>query len=152
MTTVTTTTTSRFGTIEYETEDIVRFREGLVGLPQLKDFVLVQHRDDSPFRWLQSLDDGGMAFLVVDPGTYVPNYAPSMPDSATTALELQESTPVLVYTICTIPNGKPRDMTLNLAGPIVINAETREARQLVLEDEACPVRFSVFEEKQGQAA
>lgn len=151
MTTANTLQTSRFGTIEFDAEDVVSFREGLVGLPQLKDFVLLQHREDSPFRWLQSLDDCGLAFLVVDPGNYVSNYAPDMPESASVALELDDSTPVLVYTICTIPNGKPREMTLNLAGPIVINAETREARQLVLEDTSCPVRFSVFSQNEKAA-
>ncbi|MBS1723739.1 MAG: flagellar assembly protein FliW [Armatimonadetes bacterium] len=138
--------TARFGEISVESEDIVAFAEGLVGLPELREFVLVRHRDESPFRWLQSLDDGSVAFLVVDPQQYVPNFAPMMPESAAIALELNEETPTLVYTICSIPNGNPKGMTMNLAGPIVINAESRKARQVVLEDGEYPVRHPVFEQ------
>ena len=144
--------TSRFGQIEFESEDVVTFPEGLVGLPNLKEFVLVQHRDDSPFRWLQSADDPTAAFLVVDPVIYVKDYSPEMPETASSALGLDAETPILVYTICTIPNGTPRAMTLNLAGPVVINSETRQARQIVIEDENYPVKFEVFSTEKGKAA
>lgn len=144
--------TSRFGAIEAETEDVISFSEGLVGLPDLKSFVLIQHKEGSPFRWMQSLDEGGFALLVVDPAEYAPNFSPNMPESVATSLELHDETPILVYTICTIPNGSPRDMTLNLAGPIVINAESRQARQVILEQDTCPVKYKVFQEEEGQAA
>jgi len=152
MTTMTAFDTVRFGTIQFGPEDIVTFEEGLIGLSDLKSFVLIQHKEDSPFRWLQSLDEGTVAFLVVDPAAYTSNYNPEMPESATTALNLSEDTPILVYTVCTIPNGNPRGMTLNLAGPVVINAESRRARQVVLEDESCPVRFAVFDDQKSQVA
>ena len=144
--------TSRFGFIEVEQEDIITFGEGLVGLPELKQFVLIQHKEGSPFRWMQSLDDGTFALLVVDPANYAPDFSPNMPESVSNALELHEDTPILVYTICTIPNGSPRNMTLNLAGPIVINAVSRQARQIILEQDSCPVKFRVFREEEGQAA
>lgn len=144
--------TSRFGLIECEAEDVLTFDEGLIGLPDLQEFVIVQHREDSPFRWMQSVDDPSIAFLVVDPATYAANYSPEMPESVSSALELTAETPILVYTICTIPNGNPRGMTLNLAGPVVINAESRRAKQVVLEDETCPVRFNVFEQASEKAA
>ena len=152
MTTQTLIHTARFGEIAAETEDIVLFPDGLVGLGDLKRFVVVQHKDDSPFRWLQSLDNGSFALLVVDPAHFVSDYAPEMPESATLALGLTQETPILVYTICSIPNGNPRGMTLNLAGPIVLNAETREARQVVLGDETYPVRYTVFGRQEQEAA
>jgi flagellar assembly factor FliW len=136
--------TSRFGEVTYDEHDIVTFPEGLVGLPELKRFVLVRHRDDSQFRWLQSLDDGDVAFLVVDPSVYVHDYAPDMPSHVQNFLSLDDETPVLVYTVCTIPNGQPKAMTLNLAGPIVVNAASGQAMQVVLEDERYPVRFPAF--------
>jgi len=152
MTTVTKLDTSRFGVIDCATDDVVTFSDGLIGLPDLKEFVIVQHREDSPFRWMQSLDDPAVAFLVVDPGFYAMNYSPEMPESVSSALELTDQVPILVYTICTIPNGNPRGMTLNLAGPVVINAESRRAKQVVLEDESCPVRYNVFADEQSKAA
>ena len=62
---------SRFGLIDYELQDVVVFNEGLVGLPSLKQFVLIQHKENSPFRWMQSLEEGAVAFLVVDTAAYV---------------------------------------------------------------------------------
>ena len=113
MTTVTKLDTSRFGVIDCATDDVVTFSDGLIGLPDLKEFVIVQHREDSPFRWMQSLDDPAVAFLVVDPGFYAMNYSPEMPESVSSALELTDQVPILVYTICTIPNGNPRAALLD---------------------------------------
>ena len=152
MTTTTMLKTSRFGEVEFASDDVVTLQDGLIGLPDYQEFVIINHREDSPFRWLQPTNDPTTAFLIVDPCFYIKNYGPEMPESTSSALELTEDTPILVYTICTIPNGNPRGMTLNLAGPIIINATSRQAKQIVLEDEACPVRFPVFANDQSEAA
>jgi flagellar assembly factor FliW len=75
-----------------------------------------------------------------------------MPLRAVKNLELEESTPRVVYTIVTIPRGRPRDMTLNLAGPIVVNVETRRAVQIILEGDEHPVRRRAFPEAEQAAA
>jgi flagellar assembly factor FliW len=68
-------------------------------------------------------------------------------------LELSEDSARLVYTIVTIPKGDPEGMTLNLAGPLLVNLENRMAKQVVVEDHRYPIRYKVFaEEKQGQPA
>lgn len=140
--------TARFGLIEYIEEDVVSMQGGLVGFSHLQSFVILQHKEGSPFRWLQSLNQSGIAFLVVDPGHYIADFAPEIPDSWIESLELQEETPRLVYTIVSIPSGKPEDMTLNLAGPIVINLESRQAKQIVIEDPCYPIKHRVFEQIQ----
>jgi len=101
---------------------------------------------------LQSVEQGEIAFLVIDPAHYVSDFAPVMPEKLANELKLTEETPRLVYTIVTIPRGKPEEMTLNLAGPLVINAESGQARQIVIEDDAFPIRFRVFPQDQNQAA
>ena len=145
MTTQRVTETSRFGSIRYTAEDIVTFADGLVGFPNLESFVLIQHDDDSQFRWMQSTDFGDIAFLVVDPSRYVADYDPAVPDSLAESLSLDEDTPRLVYTIVSIPPGKPEEMTINLAGPIIINTESGCARQVVIEDEQHAIKHRVFE-------
>ena len=138
---------TRFGTIEFAKEDVVEFVSGLVGFEKLRSFIFIEHADNSPFRWMQSLDDPNVAFLVVDPVHYVPQYAPEMPQAIAEQLDLEPETARLVYTIVTIPPGKPEEMTINLAGPIVINAERRTAQQIVVEDEAMSVKHRVFEKR-----
>lgn len=144
--------TSRFGLVPYAPEDVVSFAGGLLGFPGLRDFVLVNHKDDSPFRWLQSVEDGSTAFLVVDPANYIGDYAPDMPSTDAQSIGADPDSPLLVYTIVTIPRGRPTDMTINLAGPIVINAATGKAVQVVVEGDAYPIRHRVFPESQSEAA
>lgn len=145
--------TTRFGALEFSTMDVVTLDEGLLGFPGRSRFVVIQHKEGSPFCWLQSVDAGDLAFLVIDPAHYVPDYAPELPDETANQLGLSEETPRLVYTIVTIPKGKPDDMTLNLAGPILINLEERKAKQIVVEDTRYAIRHRVFpEQKMGQTA
>ena len=136
---------TRFGTLEFSQDDIVQFVSGLVGFKELRSFIFIEHGDNRPFQWMQSLDDPGMAFLVVDPVHYVPEYAPEMPQAIADRRDLEPGTGRLVYTIVTIPSGKPEEMTINLAGPIIINAERRIAQQIVVEDETYSVKHRVFE-------
>lgn len=144
--------TSRFGEIEFTLNDVWTFAEGILGFPSHQRFVLVEHKPGSPFNWLQSVDEGTLAFLVVDPTHYVADYGPEMPESVARELGLTMETPIVVYTIVTIPPGRPEDMTLNLAGPLVLNVETRTAKQVVLEDESYLVRHPAFEKRAAEAA
>jgi flagellar assembly factor FliW len=147
-----TTETARFGRITYTDGDLVSFDQGLVGFPSLSSFVFIQHKEGSPFRWMQSVDEAEVAFLVVDPAHYVEGYAPEIAETSVESVGIVSETPRLVYTIVSIPPGKPEEMTLNLAGPIVVNLETGRAKQIVIEDECYPIRHRVFEKKQSEEA
>ncbi|HRF59093.1 MAG TPA: flagellar assembly protein FliW [Fimbriimonadaceae bacterium] len=143
--TMTTLLSPRFGAIPFTEEDVVSMPDGLLGFPDFTRYLILQHRDGSPFRWLQCLDEPTLAFLIVDPSHYVSEYAPTLSDEAQASLELDAESPVLVYTIVTIPRGMPEKMTINLAGPIVINGANRKASQLVIDDPQYSVRHSVFD-------
>lgn len=141
-----TLTGTRFGDLEVAEQDTIAFPDGLIGFPTAKRFVIICPKAESPFRWLQSLDEPALAFLVTDPANYVPDYAPEISLGAARRLALNEETPRLLLTTVNIPRGKPEAMTLNLAGPIVVNAETRTASQIVLEDGAYTIKHRVFPE------
>jgi len=132
--------TTRFGELEYATEDVLTVRDGLLGFEKCVSFLLIEHREGSPFRWLQSLEKTDVAFLVVDPFQFFADYDLEIDDSSAEELALVESTPKVVYTIVTIPRGRPDDMSVNLAGPVIINGETRIGRQFVMENPAYSVR------------
>ena len=137
-------TNTRFGAVSFEEQDIITFPDGVIGFPQCTRFVVVSRSEQSPFRWLQSIDLPEFAFLVTDPACYVSNYEPVMGESLSAQLEIGEKTPTLLYTTVSIPHGSPHNMTLNLAGPIVINVETRIGRQFIVEDEAYTVKHRAF--------
>lgn len=129
---------TRFGMVEFDDADILHFEGGLVGLPDLERFILFQAKPGSPFSWLQSLDDPAMAFLVAEPSRYVPDYERDV------ARRLPGISDAVVLATATVPPGKPRETTLNLSGPIVLDPKTRQGRQMVLDDAAYTTRYRVF--------
>ena len=145
------TSTTRFGEVSYEEDDCIHVVDGMLGFPDQRRYVLIQHREGSPFRWLQSLDDPGLAFLVVSPGDLFANYGPSVPDEHTGCIGLTAEDPILVYVVVTIPPGNPQDMTVNLAGPIIINPRNRMARQVVVDDVCYGTKHRVIGEAKEPA-
>lgn len=135
---------SRFGDVPYENEDVVTFEGGLIGFPSLHNFVMVVPKPESPFRWLQSVDDPSVAFLLAEPGRFVEGYDPVVGDSDVASLDLGDSDPVLIFVTASIPVGKPEAMTLNLAAPILINPANRKALQAILDNEAYTVKHRAF--------
>jgi flagellar assembly factor FliW len=135
---------TRFGDIEYTPDDVLTFSEGMIGFNQCKQFVLLCPTADSPFRWLQSIQEPALAFLLANPVHFVSDYAPSVDEVQASSLDLDEGTPTLIFATASIPHGKPDEMTLNLAAPIVINAETQHAKQLVLDGDAYTIKHRVF--------
>ncbi len=138
--------TSRFGTIEIEEQDIITFPEGLVGLSHLRQFVVIRHGDDSPFRWLQSVDDGNFALLILNPWYFRSDYEMILSDDDLERLHYSEDAVLITYVTVTIPPGKPHAMTANLLAPLVINATARCGRQVILEDERYHTRHPVLQE------
>ncbi len=131
-------TGTRFGTVEFDGADVLQIEGGLVGLPDLRRFVLFEAKPGSPFSWLQSLDEPSMAFLVAGPGRYVPDYEEEV------ARRCPEIVDAVVLATANVPAGRPNDTTLNLSGPIVVDATTRRGRQMVIEDSAYTTRHRVF--------
>lgn len=133
---------TRFGRIEFIDEDVVTFPEGLVGFPQMNSFLVLSSKPDSPFRWLQSIEAPAIALLVADPLAFEPEYAPKLDESGQSWAESQGS--LLLLTTASIPRGKPDELTLNLAGPILIGTESRIGKQFVLDDEAYTIKHRVI--------
>jgi len=138
--------TTRFGQIEYEAEDVVTLPNGMLGFPNHHAYVLVQHKEGSPFRWLQSLEEPSLAFLVANPNDILSDYNPTVTDQDARVLALTAQDPVVVYVVVTIPAGNPHAMTVNLAGPIIINPANRLARQIIVEDSFYGTKHSVVDE------
>ena len=97
---------SRFGSIDYQDQDVLHFPDGLVGFSGLNRFLLLEHKPGSAFRWLQSVDDPAVAFLMADPFVYVPDYAPMIGDGALASLGLTPDT--VTFTYVTAANVAPR--------------------------------------------
>lgn len=142
---------TRFGEIEYVKEDIVTFSEGMIGFSQFQEYVVVNTKEGSPYKWLQSVSEPKLAFLVSVPEAFLEDYSPEIRNEEAKKLKLSEETNYLVLVTTTIPAGRPKEATANLAAPIIINLETRQAKQVILDDEAYTIRYPIFSESRGDA-
>jgi len=132
--------TTRFGKLKIEEGKIIFFTSGILGFPEAKRYVLLPHRENSPFFWLQAVDVPELAFVVVDPKLFFPDYDPKLPPEAKKELHLREGDELCFLTIVTIPKEKPEEMTVNLLGPIAVNVSRRLAKQVVLDARRYPLR------------
>jgi len=123
--------TSRFGRLSVQADRIITMTSPLPGFPEARRFFLKAHGENSPFMWLQSLDDPELAFVTIQAGFLHSRYDPEI--SAATRQELQ-ATPeqaLEILLILTIPHGDPAGITANLLGPVVLNPQQRLAKQVV---------------------
>jgi flagellar assembly factor FliW len=137
--------TSRFGRIDVGKESIITMADGMLGFSEIKDYVLVQHRDGSPFLWYQSIAERNLAFLVMDPFIFFPDYEVMLGQEDLNALSVAEARDLAVFVVVVVPDN-PENMTANLRGPIVVNAQKKTARQVVLADDRYSPRHSIMSE------
>ncbi len=135
--------TSRFGDLEIAPGDTLEFAEGLLGFGHLRHFVLLDDPNDEIFAWLQSCESPEIAFPVLEPELFAPNYKIELSKTDLEALQVTELSQARLLTIITIPVD-PTMMTANMKAPVVINPSKRMARQCVLQDNALQIRESIF--------
>ena len=143
--------TARFGVIDVDADLVVTFSEGLIGFENCREYVVVRHDDNSPFRWLQSLDLPGVAFPIVEPNSFRPDYAPTISDSDARTLNLKRDTPTLLFVTVSVPGHDPRALTANLLAPLVINGEARQGKQVIVQDDGFTTRHEVVKELERTA-
>lgn len=139
--------TSRFGVIEISPSDTLEFSEGLLGFGHLRRFVLLDDPNDEIFAWLQSCENPEIAFPVLEPELFAPQYQVDLSKSDLETLQLASITDSRYLTIITIPVD-PTQMTANMKAPIVINPKLKLARQCVLQDNALQIREPIFSKLQ----
>lgn len=135
--------TSRFGQVELKKEDVLTFPEGLLGFADLRKFVLLDDPNDEIFAWLQSCEAPQIAFPVLEPELFAPEYKPALTKSDLEALQMTAKDNARHFSIVTIPDD-PTLMTANLKAPVVVNIAGKIARQCVLQDNNLAIREPIF--------
>ncbi|MEA2101054.1 MAG: flagellar assembly protein FliW [Thermodesulfobacteriota bacterium] len=123
--------TLRFGSIDVQEDKIITFPNGIMGFDKAGKFILFPHKEGSPFYWLQSVDVGDLAFVVMSPMLVVPDYHLDIKEDALHDLGVADSSDLEVMCIVTIPRAHPEAMTINLLGPIIIATSRRVAVQVI---------------------
>jgi flagellar assembly factor FliW len=137
--------TSRFGEIEVDEKDVILLPSGLIGFPELKQYVLLDHDKESPFKWFQSLEDGSIAFVLIDPLLFKPDYLAEVTDSELNDLDVQSEEDLVISVIVTVPSN-PQNMTANLKAPLIFNLKNRRGKQVILNTSQYNTRHNIIEE------
>ena len=141
--------TTRFGRLFLEDEKIIDMPAGMLGFPDKRRFVILKHREDSPFFWYQCVDDPGLAFVITNPSLFDPNYKADFSEALKAMTwDLAEMEHILVYVVVNIPKGCPEKMTGNFIGPILINQDKCQAVQTVIANSPYSHQKSLLKTKQ----
>jgi len=106
---------------------------GLPGFPTAHRFLLTPWGGPAgPFWLMLCLDTDGLAFIVVPPLTFFPDYEPEISRATMERLGIATASDAAVLVIVT-PGPRPGNATANLLGPIVVNRHSLRATQMALD-------------------
>ncbi|HTA88846.1 MAG TPA: flagellar assembly protein FliW [Polyangiaceae bacterium] len=123
----------RFGAVEFADEALLTFPGGVIGFPHEHRFVLIPHKSSSYLAWLQSVTTPALAFPVVSAHAFGTDYSDLSFVEATKVATVGgpvEECAVMVV-LCAPPL---QPATVNLLAPVVVNLQTRQGAQVILED------------------
>jgi flagellar assembly factor FliW len=132
-------TTSRFGTIEAPSADVLLFDQGLIGMRHCRRWIVLADAQNPGLGWLQCLDESDVALGVVCPRRFVRDYQLRVARQDLAPLGLASTRDAQVVVIV---SRHADGLSLNLRAPLVINVESRRGRQVVASD-ALPIRLAL---------
>ena len=120
--------TVRFGELTYRQEDVIHLPDGLTGLPDLCDWLILEMGQNVPMMWFQSLDRADFGFPVCNPDLFVDDYGWELTPSQTLKVSGDTQGRLVPLVIATIHEGGER-ITGNLLAPLVIDSNSRRGVQ-----------------------
>lgn len=137
--------TTRFGELEVNPNDVLTFSEGLLGFENLKRYFVVDPGDSTLILWLQSTEDEKVAFPIIEPKIFKPDYIAKLLPADLNGLELETLQTAKLYSILTIP-ANVTEMSANLKAPVVVNSAKKVGKQIVLQDSKLSVKHEMYRE------
>ncbi len=134
-----TVVTHLFGAIDIQEEQLLEFREGLLGFSLCRRWLLIQGKKPGT-AWLQSADHGSLAFMLIDPFMAFDGYTAHLGPMEIAQLDAQDPSQIAVFAIVTLPSMDAPEPTANLRGPVVINVKARRGAQVVASEGTWSVR------------
>jgi len=141
--------TKAYGLIDVDERQKIVFPQGLFGFEKLKDYLLLD-AERQPFYWLQSMDVEQVAFVLVNPFLFRPDYEVNIGNEEMAEIGIYSPEKALIFSIVTIPNDNG-PMTANLQGPLIISRDTRTGKQAVLTDIRWKTKHDIMAELSSPA-
>lgn len=143
-----------FGEIDIAEDKIITFPGGIIGFPELTQFTLIHDEEKGTgagIRWLQSLQETGFAMPVMDPLLVKEDYNPEVNDELLEPVGNITAENMLVLVTVTVPSDI-KQMSVNLRGPIVVNADEKKACQIIVDGDDYAVKYPIYEILQARKA
>ncbi|MBN2039990.1 MAG: flagellar assembly protein FliW [Spirochaetes bacterium] len=137
--------TKPYGEIEVDEKQIISFPEGILGFDFIKKFIILDADENTPFKWMQAYSEPDLAFIIIQPVYFVPDYELLVSQSDLEAVESEDKDKLLVFSIVTIP-ADPAEMTANLQGPVIINPGKKIGRQIISLSDKYKVKHKILDE------
>ena len=126
--------TKYFGELNIDDSTTLRFSDGWFGFEQEKEFVLLSFSEEEDFLLcLQSVKTPFLAFTLLNPFMVMPEYRPVLLQEDLQRLGVDKSEDLCYYVLCRVENPVSKS-TVNLRCPVVLNDQTRQARQVILDE------------------
>jgi len=135
---------TRFGMLEVREDTVLTFPDGLIGLPGTQ-YTLLAQSEKTPFYWLHSCENADVAVPVTPPWLFFTNYEVDIPDDEVDRLGIVESNQAEIFCVVRA-NSDLKNFTINLAGPVIVNSESRVGRQIINGATGYSVRQPLFAE------
>ncbi len=140
------TNDQEYKVLDLKPENIFTFDEGIPGFEKAKKFTVLTDPAEAPFGRLTALDYD-LCFLAVDPWLFNKDYAPDVDDADVEKIGSPSNEEILILVIANIPED-PRESTVNLAAPVIINTKRGLGRQVIIRNHAeYSAKFPIWQGK-----
>lgn len=144
--------TTQFGKIQIEEKKIITMPAGIPGFPGRKRFIILERKETQPFYWYQCVDDPALAFVIINPYLFKPDYSvdltPTIKEMSWEA-DREENLKLYVVVNTSTSNGAPDKITANLIGPLLINTQSCEAVQIFIHNNSYSHKYPIFSAAEG---
>jgi len=118
----------QFGEIEYESDSIINFEEGILGFEEHKKFLLITEKDGF-FFWLTSINEPEIIFPLFSIKLLQEEY-----------IDSGELEPFGIVKL----DKEPQNVSINLKAPVFIDHDEKKGYQKIIENEEYPVDYPLF--------
>lgn len=140
-----TITNPAIGSIHYDEESILSFREGMLGLPNFKRYLLLEAPDLQPFLRLQCVDEPSISFLLIDPTFVDADYRKTIASTIQRECDADDEKTGVMSVVNVSDDGS--DISANLAAPVIINQAEMTGVQTILMDSPYSVKHNLMPEE-----
>ena len=106
--------------------------QGLFGFSEIRSMELFYDKEELPFMWLREQNKNGLAFIVIEPGGIIPDYAVEISDADVELLGITGSDDTMILNIVTLPSEQSSKISVNLVGPVIVNRNSLAAKQCII--------------------